>query len=153
MAAEIERKYLVTGTNWPKDNYTDYQQGYLSLDKERTVRVRVAGDRAFITVKGITRNATRTEYEYEIPAQDADAMLRNLCLQPLIEKRRYRAEHAGMIWEIDEFCGENQGLVVAEIELQHEDQKFEKPDWAGEEVTADKRYYNASLVSDPFNTW
>jgi CYTH domain-containing protein len=80
-------------------------------------------------------------------------MLRNLCLQPLIEKRRYRTEYAGMIWEIDEFCGGNQGLVVAEIELQHKDQKFEKPDWAGRDVTTDKRYYNANLVSDPFNTW
>lgn len=153
MATEIERKFLVTGINWPKVNGIYYQQGYLSLDKNRTVRVRVASDRAYLTVKGITRDAARAEYEYKIPVQDADAMLRDLCLQPLIEKCRYRAEYAGMIWEIDEFYGDNQGLVVAEIELQHKDQDFEKPDWLGKEVTNDRRYYNASLVSDPFNTW
>lgn len=153
MAAEIERKFLVTGDNWPRDDYADYQQGYLSLDKERTVRVRVAGDRAYITVKGITRKATRDEYEYKIPVQDADAMLRNLCLRPLIEKRRYRIEYAGMIWEVDEFSGDNAGLVLAEIELQHEHQSFEKPDWVGREVTTDSRYYNASLVAEPYRTW
>jgi CYTH domain-containing protein len=153
MATEIERKFLVTGNAWSKDNYSDYKQGYLSLDKERTVRVRVAGNCAYITIKGITRSTVRAEYEYTIPVQDAESMLSSLCLQPLIEKRRYRVEYAGMIWEIDVFGGENSGLVVAEIELQDEHQSFEKPDWIGREVTTDKRYYNASLVSKPYNTW
>ena len=153
MSLEIERKFLVIGDAWRGDDYQDYRQGYLNLDKERTVRVRLAGDRAFLTVKGITEHATRAEYEYAIPVTDADAMLRHLCLHPLIEKRRYRIEHAGMVWVIDEFRGENAGLVVAEIELQHEGQTFEKPDWVGEEVTKDKRYYNANLVSAPYSTW
>ena len=153
MATEIERKFLVTGNTWPKHNYSDYQQGYLTLDKERTVRVRVAGNCAYITIKGITISTVRAEYEYTIPVQDAESMLSNLCLQPLIEKRRYRVEHAGMIWEVDVFGGENTGLVVAEIELEDEHQSFEKPDWIGREVTTDKRYYNASLVSEPYNTW
>jgi CYTH domain-containing protein len=153
MSLEIERKFLVTGDAWRGGDCQEYQQGYLNLDKERTVRVRRAGDAAFLTVKGITEHATRAEYEYTIPVADADAMLQQLCLRPLIEKRRYRVEHAGMTWEIDEFHGENAGLVVAEIELQHQGQAFEKPDWIGKEVTHDKRYYNASLVSAPYSTW
>jgi CYTH domain-containing protein len=153
MAEEIERKFIVTGDEWRTAAYSDFVQGYLNLDRQRTVRVRMAGDRAHITVKGITQRAMRAEYEYAIPLNDADAMLRNLCVRPLIEKRRYRVKHAGMVWEIDEFQGENAGLVIAEIELRHEGQDFDKPDWIGEEVTTDKRYYNANLVSAPFSTW
>jgi CYTH domain-containing protein len=153
MATEIERKFLVTDNNWPKQDFSDYQQGYLSLDKERTVRIRIAGNCAYITIKGISRSAARSEYEYKIPVPDADAMLNNLCLLPLIVKRRYRIEYAGNIWEVDVFGKENTGLVIAEIELQDEHQNFEKPDWIGREVTADERYYNSSLVSKPYNTW
>ncbi len=153
MATEIERKFLVTGSGWRSGEYSDYRQGYLSTDRERTLRVRTTGHDAFITVKGVTRNASRLEYEYAIPVADADEMLDRLCLRPLISKRRYRVEHRGMTWEVDEFTGENEGLVVAEIELEQEDQSFDLPDWVGEEVTGDPRYYNASLVAAPFSTW
>jgi CYTH domain-containing protein len=153
MAEEIERKYLVTSGEWRTGDATEYRQGYLSLDKERTVRVRLAGDQAYLTIKGITRGATRREYEYPIPREDAVQMLDELCRQPLIEKRRYRLEHEGLTWEIDEFFGDNAGLVVAEVELEREDQPFARPPWLGAEVTGDPRYYNASLVENPYRNW
>jgi adenylate cyclase len=153
MGKEIERKFLVTGEAWRKGEVSDYRQGYLSIDKQRTVRIRVAGDVAHLTVKGITEGATRAEYEYPIPVADAKSMLETLCLRPLIEKRRYRIRHGGMTWEIDEFLGENAGLVVAEIELETVQQPFDKPSWVGEEVTSDPRYYNANLVTRPYTTW
>ena len=153
MGKEIERKFLVTGEAWRKGEVSDYRQGYLSIDKQRTVRVRVAGDVARLTVKGITEGATRAEYEYPIPVADAKSMLETLCLRPLIEKRRYRIRHGGMTWEIDEFLGENAGLIIAEIELETVQQPFDKPSWVGEEVTSDPRYYNANLVTRPYTTW
>ena len=153
MASEIERKFLVTGQDWRSGDATTYRQGYLNLDKQRTVRIRLAGDSAYITVKGETRGATRQEFEYPIPAQDADEMLTTLCHRPLIEKCRYRVRHGGLVWEIDEFFGDNAGLVVAEVELESEEQSFERPAWLGEEVTSDPRYYNASLVQHPYHTW
>ena len=153
MGKEIERKFLVTGDGWRAGQGSDYRQGYLSTDKERTVRVRIAGDTARLTVKGITEGATRAEYEYRIPVADAEIMLDTLCLRPLIEKRRYRIEHQGMTWEVDEFHGDNAGLVVAEIELQDEQQTFTKPPWVGAEVTDDARFYNANLVAHPYRHW
>lgn len=153
MAEEIERKFLVTSRDWRSGESTEYRQGYLSLDKERTVRVRVAGDKAYLTIKGITRGATRREFEYAIPPADARELLAGLCRHPLIEKRRYRLEYGGLTWEIDEFFGDNAGLVVAEVELEHEDQPFERPPWLGEEVTDDPRYYNANLVENPYCNW
>jgi len=153
MAEEIERKFLVTGNAWHAGKSRDYRQGYLSIDKQRTVRVRIAGDAAFLTVKGLTEGATRAEYEYPIPVADAKAMLETLCLRPIIEKRRYRIDHGGMTWEIDEFLGENAGLVVAEIELETAQQSFDKPAWIGEEVTTDPRFFNANLVASPYTTW
>ena len=153
MAREIERKFLVTGNAWRSGEHSEYRQGYLTTDKERTVRVRIAGDRAYLTIKGVTRIATRSEYEYEIPVDDAAELLDQLCLRPLIEKRRYIVEHDGMTWEVDEFFGDNEGLVVAEIELEEERQSFSKPDWVGDEVTSDPRYYNANLVSKPYRSW
>jgi CYTH domain-containing protein len=153
MASEIERKFLVTGQDWRSGNATRYRQGYLSLDKARSVRVRVAEDAAQLTVKGVTEGATRREFEYEIPLDDAREMLATLCLQPLIEKRRYRVRHGGLVWEVDEFCGDNAGLVVAEVELEHEDQHFDRPAWLGREVTDDPRYYNVNLVQHPYSTW
>ena len=153
MGEEIERKFLVTGNAWRAGKSRDYRQGYLSIDKQRTVRVRIAGDAAFLTVKGLTEGATRAEYEYPIPVADAKAMLETLCLRPIIEKRRYRIEHGGMTWEIDEFLGENAGLMVAEIELETAQQPFDKPAWIGEEVTTDPRFFNANLVASPFTTW
>jgi adenylate cyclase len=153
MGKEIERKFLVTGNAWRAGEGTDFRQGYLSTDKERTVRVRAAGDIAHLTIKGITEGATRTEFEYPIPVADAELMLDTLCLRPLIEKRRYRVQHGGMTWEIDEFRGDNVGLVIAEIELERPQQRFEKPEWVGEEVTSDPRFYNANLVAHPYSTW
>lgn len=153
MGKEIERKFLVSGEGWREGDASDYRQGYLNLDKERTVRVRIAGDAGRITVKGVTRGATRAEYEYPVPVEDAAAMLDDLCLRPLIEKRRYLVDYHGMTWEVDEFSGENAGLVVAEIELEDPDQPFDRPPWLGEEVTDDPRYYNASLVQKPYSRW
>ena len=153
MAKEIERKFLVNGDAWKRSKGTLYRQGYLSTVKERTVRVRLEGERAVLTIKGITRGATRAEFEYEIPFEDAEQLLDDLCERPLIEKTRYKIEHAGLIWEVDEFLNENAGLVVAEVELESEDQQFDLPEWLGEEVTRDPRYFNANLVSHPFTKW
>jgi CYTH domain-containing protein len=153
MGIEIERKFLVHGDDWRNAESIAYRQGYLNTSKQRTVRVRVAGDKAYLTIKGITQGATRQEFEYAIPIQDATTMLDDLCEKPLIEKRRYRVTHGGMNWEVDEFFGDNQGLVLAELELESEDQTFDKPAWLGKEVTSDPRYYNANLVQQPYATW
>jgi len=154
MAREIERKFLVRGTEWRGQGPgTRYRQGYLSTDAERTVRVRTAGGRGFITVKGLTEGTARPEYEYEIPLADADELLDRLCLRPLVEKTRYRIPAGDVVWEVDEFDGANRGLVVAEVELRAEDQIVPLPDWIGAEVSGDPRYYNANLVARPFSTW
>jgi CYTH domain-containing protein len=154
MAQEIERKFMITGEAWRElAKGTAYRQGYLSTVKERTVRVRTIDDKGFLTIKGITVGATRAEYEYEIPAGDANEMLDDLCEQPIIEKKRYKVPLDGFIWEIDEFGGVNEGLIVAEIELESEDQKFNKPDWIGDEVSGDPRYFNSNLIANPFTTW
>jgi len=154
MALEIERKFLVRRGAWrAPDSGTHYRQGYLGTDPARSVRVRLAGERAWLTIKGETVGMTRTEYEYPIPATDARDMLDRLCMRPLIEKTRYRVEVAGLVWEVDEFDGANAGLVIAEVELADEHQRIVLPDWVGEEVTADPRYFNASLVSQPFTQW
>ena len=152
MALEVERKFLVTGDEWRKAEGTVQRQGYLSTQPERTVRVRIEGDKATLTIKGLTHGATRSEYEYDIPLQEAAELLR-LCEPPLIEKVRRRLEHDGLVWEVDEFLGDNQGLVVAEIELDREDRSFTKPSWVGEEVTHDPRFYSANLVENPFTKW
>ena len=153
MGQEIERKFLVDGEGWRTSQAMLYRQGYLNTAKERTVRIRLAGAKAFLTVKGVTQGATRDEFEYEIPVGDAEEMLDNLCERPLIEKRRYCVEHAGFTWEVDEFLGENEGLVVAEIELENESQSFKRPPWVGVEVTEDPRYFNANLVKNPYRNW
>lgn len=152
MATEIERKFLVVDDDWRKGPGIEYRQGYLNRDKERTVRVRIAGDKAFLTIKGISIGASRAEFEYAIPLADA-AQLLLICDGPLIEKTRYIVQHAGMTWEVDEFHGANDGLIVAEIELQSENQTFEKPAWVGREVTDDKRYYNSNLSIQPYANW
>ena len=156
MNKEIERKFIVENRDdagWRNAECREIRQGYLSLDKHRTVRVRIAGDAAYMTIKGITQGATRAEYEYPIPVAHAGDMLDTLCLRPLIEKRRYRVEYGGLIWEVDEFYGDNAGLIVAEVELESAQQSFEKPSWVGNEVTDDPRYYNANLVSNPYLKW
>jgi CYTH domain-containing protein len=154
MAKEIERKFLVKEEAWKAlAKGTSYRQGYLNSIKERTVRVRTIADKGYLTVKGITTGATRSEYEYEIPAAEADAILTELCEKPLIEKNRYKIPIENHVWEIDEFFGENRGLVVAEVELTSEDQAFQKPKWIGEEVTGDPRYFNSNLIKHPFTKW
>lgn len=154
MAQEIERKFLVTGDAWRKPaSGRTYRQGYLSTVKERTVRVRTDGEKGYLTVKGISVGAKRAEFEYEIPIADADAMLNNLCERPLIAKTRRKISFAGLIWEVDEFAGDNEGLVVAEVELTDEAQEISLPDWVGEEVTHDPRYFNVNLVAHPYKNW
>ena len=154
MGMEIERKFLLCSDAWREGAHgTLYRQGYLSTEKERTVRVRRAGEQGFITIKGISTGASRAEFEYEIPAEEADAMLDTLCLRPLIEKTRYKVEYGSFIWEVDEFHGENEGLLLAEIELESEDQSFELPEWVGEEVTGDTKYFNSSLIATPYKSW
>ena len=154
MGKEIERKFLVKGETWRAlAQGTMYRQGYLNSAKERTVRVRTVGDKAFLTIKGITVGATRAEYEYEIPFDDCNALLDNLAEKPFIEKKRYKIPFEGLIWEVDEFFGDNQGLIVAEVELQSEDQHIPKPDWVGDEVSGDPRYFNSNLIKHPFTKW
>lgn len=154
MGIEIERKFLLSGDGWRGlGTSTLMRQGYLAADPVRTVRVRIEGERAVLTVKGKSTGASRGEWEYPIPVPDAAELLDGLCEQPLVEKVRHRIEHAGHVWEVDEFQGQNAGLVVAEIELASEDEAFEKPDWIGQEVTGDKRYYNSSLIRHPYADW
>jgi CYTH domain-containing protein len=154
MAREIERKYLIReDKNWRDIAGTVFRQGYLSTVKERTVRVRTIGQKGYLTIKGITVGATRLEFEYEIPVAEANEMLDTLCERPLIEKTRRIIEHAGFIWELDEFFGVNAGLVIAEVELESEDTIFEKPPWIAMEVTDDPRYFNANLVANPYSIW
>ena len=154
MGVEIERKFLLQGDAWRGlGQAVLLRQGYLSSARERVVRVRIEGEQAMLTIKGANVGATRGEWEYPIPLADAVELLDGLCEQPLIEKVRHRIEHAGMVWEVDEFLGANAGLMVAEIELASEDQPFEKPDWIGAEVSGDARYYNANLIRHPFSQW
>ena len=154
MGQEIERKFLVVGETWRGlASGETYRQGYLCGAKERTVRVRVAGERAFLTIKGLTVGAARTEYEYEIPVADGQAMLDDLAQKPLIEKIRHKIPYGGLIWEVDEFLGDNAGLIVAEVELSEENQAFTKPEWIGKEVTDDPRYFNSNLARRPFRRW
>jgi adenylate cyclase len=152
MGTEIERKFLVAGRPWREGSGVPYRQGYLNRDKERTVRVRTAGNQAFITIKGVTRGASRAEFEYEIPPADAEQLLQ-LSDGPILEKNRYVIRHEGSKWEVDEFLGDNAGLVVAEIELRSEDESFSRPHWLAREVTGDSWYYNVNLATHPYCRW
>lgn len=153
MGKEIERKYLVIGEAWKElATGTLYRQGYLNSQKERVVRARTMGNRAALTVKGITVGATRLEFEYDIPFDDATQLL-DLCEQPIIEKTRYKIAIGDLVWEVDEFHGVNEGLTVAECELESEDQAIDKPAWIGDEVTGDPRYFNSNLIASPYSTW
>ncbi len=152
MAKEIERKFLVLDQTYKQHaKGVYYQQGYLS--SRPSVRVRIIDKEAFLTIKGVATGFSRSEYEYQIPYKDGIEMLQELCKRPIIEKYRYKMEYAGFIWEIDEFLKDNEGLVVAEIELETKNQKFHKPPFIGEEVTFDIRYRNSSLVSNPYKNW
>lgn len=155
MAIEIERKFLLKDDRWRTgaDAGTAYQQAYLVGSKAASVRVRIEGEQAFLNIKSATLGITRQEYEYPIPMDDARALLNGLCEQPSIEKTRYHVMHEGHEWEIDVFKGDNAGLIVAEIELADEMEEFVRPDWLGEEVSDDPRYYNVSLVKTPYKNW
>jgi CYTH domain-containing protein len=154
MGKEIEKKFLLVNEDWRHLGTGEpYCQGYLNTEKGRTVRVRTINDRGILTIKGPNIGGVRLEYEYDIPFNEAREILRELCQKPLIEKNRYKISFEGFIWEVDEFKGENDGLLFAEIELQHEGQRFTKPSWIGEEVTDDSRYYNANLVKNPYSNW
>ncbi|WP_020655984.1 CYTH domain-containing protein [Massilia niastensis] len=154
MGVEIERKFLLTGDDWRAlGEPVLLRQGYLCTDPMRTVRVRIEGAQGVLTIKGKSVGATRGEWEYPIPLAEAAELLDRLCERPLIEKTRRRIAHAGFVWEVDEFLGENAGLAVAEIELPAEDTVFDKPAWVGQEVTGDQRYYNSSLSRTPYSRW
>lgn len=152
MGVEIERKFTVRADFCPQGAGTEMAQGYLSRDPQRTVRVRLAGGRGYLTVKGETRGMVRAEYEYEIPPTDARAMLA-LCDPPLVEKTRYVVDAAGRRWEVDVFHGANDGLVVAEVELPSETAEVTLPAWVEREVTREKRYYNSALIVHPYHSW
>ncbi|NJK51901.1 MAG: CYTH domain-containing protein [Leptolyngbyaceae cyanobacterium SU_3_3] len=130
-----------------------YRQGYIADQPGRTVRVRIAGDRGFLTIKGSTSGITRLEFEYMIPIADANEMLDRLCTPPIIEKYRYTINLGNITWEVDEFLGDNQGLIIAEVELQNVEQAIDLPDWLGEDVSHDPRYYNSNLSKHPFKHW
>jgi len=154
MPQEIERKFLLANDEWKAevDRTVAMKQGYLNSDKERTVRIRIAGERAFLTIKGPVTGVTRPEFEYEVPINDGLSMM-ELCEQPVIEKMRNYVDARTHTWEIDVFFGENLGLVVAEIELTSEIEDFVAPSWLGIEVSSDSRYFNSSLISNPFSSW
>ncbi|MDY7020971.1 MAG: CYTH domain-containing protein [Cyanobacteriota bacterium] len=154
MGIEIERKFLVKDESWRSLAAGKlYCQGYISSQKGRTVRVRIIGDRGYLTIKGLAVHQVRSEFEYEIPVKDAEEMLQTLCDRPFIEKKRHRIPLGDLIWEVDEFFGENQGLILAEVELTDVNQIIEIPDWIGEDVSDDSRYYNANLVKNPYSEW
>jgi len=154
MAIEIERKFLVKNDDWRKLGKGElYRQGYLSTDSERTVRVRTVGKKGLLTIKGITQNIRREEFEYEISFEDANRMLDVLCMRPIIEKTRHKIYDKDLVWEVDEFQGENKGLIIAEVELNDDHQQIKIPDWIGEEVSNDPAYFNANLVKHPYSKW
>ncbi|HET6556407.1 MAG TPA: CYTH domain-containing protein [Prolixibacteraceae bacterium] len=150
---EIERKFLVDSSKWkPADEGKHITQAYLGLDPSPTVRVRIAGNKAFITIKGRSKSISRPEFEYEIPMEDAKELLKLAISEP-VEKTRYEIWHQGFLWEVDVFAGKNKGLIMAEIELDSEDQEFAFPDWILQEVSADGRFYNSYLSGHPFQEW
>jgi adenylate cyclase len=155
MATEIERKFLVVNNAWRDQvlSQARLMQGYLVSTSRLTLRARLEGDQGRLTIKGASRGISRSEYEYPIPAEDVQAMLRELAETAIIDKMRYRVRHADHLWEVDEFAGDNAGLIVAEIELQTLDEGFERPSWLGAEVSDDPRYYNANLARHPFKDW
>lgn len=154
MGVEIERKFLVVGDGW-RDGAVGkpYRQGYIRTQGQATVRVRIAGQTGYLTVKGPTQGLSRLEFEYEIPLTDADQLLTELCDRPLIEKMRYRILDQGIQWEIDEFSGDNAGLILAEVELNSPGQAIVHPSWLGKDVSHDARYFNSNLAQTPFLSW
>ncbi len=153
MAKEIERKYLVKGNDWKKLSQGQfYCQGYIATKGKQTVRIRIIGEQGYLTLKGANIGSTRSEFEYPIPIADAREILDTLCDRPLIEKHRYKIPQGDLIWEVDEFLGENAGLIIAEVELTDENQEIELPEWIDRQVT-DPKYYNANLAKHPYSQW
>ena len=154
MAKEIERKFLVDKNHWKNpENGTVIKQGFIPTADNTVVRIRITGDNAFLTIKGKSTGSVRSEFEYSIPVADAHQMLEELCKRPFIEKIRYVVHYSGYAWEVDVFQGDNEGLIIAEIELDLESQEVALPPWVSKEVTDDPRYYNANLVGNPFSRW
>lgn len=155
MALEIEHKFLLINEDWRQDIHQSvyYKQGYLSNNPNSSVRVRISADQAWINIKSATIGNHRLEFEYEIPVEDAQQLLDELCFKPLIEKTRHFVNHGNHLWEIDEFMGDNQHLIVAEVELSTLNETFAKPHWLGEDVTGDLRYYNNNLCQNPYKNW
>jgi adenylate cyclase len=155
MPVEIERKFLVVGDSWraATESQSLIMQGYLTNQADATVRIRVAGEKAYLTIKGPGDGLSRSEYEYSIPVPDAVAMLTELAVSPPIEKTRYRVRAGAHVWDLDVFAGANAGLVMAEVELSAEDEVFMRPDWLGSEVSGDPRYYNVNLARHPYTQW
>ncbi len=154
MGKEIERKFLVISEKFaPPDSGTRIKQGYIATQDLTVVRVRVAGDKAFLTLKGANKGLVRTEFEYGISQEDAEAMLRELCSGPIVDKTRFHVRHDNKVWEVDIFHGDNEGLVIAEIELDSEAEGFDHPEWLGKEVSHDVRYFNSNLLDKPYKDW
>ena len=155
MGIEIEHKFLVRDDRWRQrvERSVRMRQGYLTSDARCSVRVRVAGGQGFLNIKSGTLGIRRSEYEYPIPLAEAEEILDALCEKPLLEKIRHFVSHDQHVWEIDEFAGDNAGLIVAEVELSRPDEPFARPDWLGEDVSLDIRYYNSQLARRPYTTW
>jgi len=154
MAYEIERKFLVDIEKLPKlENGFIIKQAYMPTSNNTVVRVRIKNTKAFLTIKGENKGLVRSEYEYEIPLEDAEEMISNLCKKPIISKTRYEIKHENHIWEIDIFYEDNKGLIIAEVELESENEKVILPPWVKEEVTEEDKYYNSNLIRNPFLKW
>ena len=154
MKKEIERKFIVLNKSYKDLGSYDYCiQGYIPSTSEPLIRIRTIGNKSFLTMKSAISGITRLEYEYEIPNQDARDLLKLFCKESIVEKNRYIISYKSTIWEIDEFLGNNKGLVVAEVELNAEDQSYDKPEWIGREVSTDQKYYNYNLVHHPYKEW
>jgi len=155
MGIEIEHKFTLKNEQW-RDHVARSErlvQGYLAGNERASIRVRITGDKANLNIKSATLGTFRQEYEYEIPLADGEKILNDLCEKPVIDKVRHYVQHAGKTWEIDEFSGENIGLIVAEVELESENEQFDIPGWADQDVSDDPRYYNVSLVKHPYKNW
>ncbi|MGR8930931.1 MAG: CYTH domain-containing protein [Gammaproteobacteria bacterium] len=155
MALEVEHKFLLANDDWRNeiDHSEHYKQGYLSSSPLSSVRVRISDRHAWLNIKSATIGTHRQEFEYEIPLNDANTILDELCHKPLVDKMRHFVRHGGHVWEIDEFMGDNAGLIVAEVELSQIGECFQKPTWIGIEVTDDLRYYNNNLSKNPYKNW
>lgn len=155
MADEIEHKFLIKNQQWKQNVHksTEYKQGYMVSDKNKSVRIRISDNKAWLNIKSATIGTSRKEFEYEIPLEEGTEILYTLCERPLIEKIRHLVTYKQHIWEIDVFSGDNESLIVAEVELNSIDEHFDKPSWLGQEVTHDIRYYNNSLCKNPYKNW